>query len=64
VLILTRKVGEKILIDGGFENGGVTLTLLGIQQGQARIGIEAPESMIVDREEIHLKRQSEKWADR
>ena len=47
MLILTRKVGEKLVIG---EN--VTVTVLGIKGNQIRIGIDAPPEVQVHREEI------------
>jgi len=40
----------------------VTVTLLGVKGNQVRLGIEAPKSVKVQREEIYLaiKRQEEK----
>ncbi len=54
MLILTRRVGETILI--GDE---VRLTVLGIKGNQVRIGIEAPDAVAVHREEIYDKIQAE-----
>lgn len=47
MLILTRRVGEKLVIG---EN--VTITILGIKGNQIRIGIDAPAEVQVHREEI------------
>mgnify|MGYP001000629324 CR=1 FL=1 len=47
MLILTRRVGEKLVIG---EN--VTVTVLGVKGNQIRIGIEAPRSINIVREEI------------
>lgn len=55
MLILTRRIGESIMI--GDE---VTLTILGIQGNQLRIGINAPKHVEVHREEIYQKIQREK----
>lgn len=55
MLILTRRIGESIMI--GDE---VTLTILSIQGNQLRIGINAPKHVEVHREEIHQKIQREK----
>ncbi len=54
MLILTRKLGESITI--GDE---IKVTVLGIYGRQVRIGIEAPASIIVHREEVYLKIQEE-----
>jgi carbon storage regulator len=47
VLILTRRIGEKLIIG---EN--VTVTILGVKGRQIRIGIDAPRDVTVNREEI------------
>ena len=47
MLILTRRVGEKLVIG---EN--VVITVLGVKGNQIRIGIDAPPEVDVHREEI------------
>lgn len=54
MLILSRRLNEKLVIG---EN--ITVTLLGIQGNQARIGIDAPKDISVHREEIFLRIQAE-----
>lgn len=63
MLILTRKKGTKIVIDGNIEVMffGPAEGYSGISDNtQYRIGIKAPKHMIVDREEIHKLRVKEK----
>ena len=47
MLILTRRVGESLMI--GDE---VTMTVLGVKGNQVRIGVKAPKEVAVHREEI------------
>jgi carbon storage regulator len=47
MLILTRRVGEAVMI--GEE---VTVTVLGVKGNQVRIGVNAPKTVSVHREEI------------
>lgn len=54
MLILTRRVGERIAI-----GDDVFLTILEVRGRQVRVGIEAPAHMVVHREEIYRKIQEE-----
>jgi carbon storage regulator len=47
MLILTRRSGETIAI-----GNDITVTVLGINGNQVRIGIEAPRDVPVHREEV------------
>lgn len=54
MLILTRRVGESLMI--GDE---VNVTVLGIKGNQVRIGVNAPKDVSVHREEIYQRIQRE-----
>ena len=53
MLILTRKVGESIVI-----NDDIKVTILGVKGMQVRIGIDAPKDVQVHREEIFKRIQA------
>lgn len=54
MLILTRRIGESIVI-----GDDVFITILGIKGNQIRIGLDAPQSTTVHREEVYLRIQEE-----
>jgi carbon storage regulator len=54
MLLLTRRVGEKIII-----NGNIIITNMGARGNQVRIGIDAPKDVIVHREEVYERIESE-----
>ncbi len=55
MLILTRRIGESLML-----GDDVKVTVLGIKGVQVRIGIDAPKSLPVHREEIYQRIQNEK----
>lgn len=58
MLILTRRVGETIII-----NDDITITALGIKGNQVRLGINAPKEVSVHREEIYKRIKEEEAHD-
>ena len=48
MLILTRKSGESIVIDGR-----ISVTVVQIDRNTVKLGIQAPPEVIVHRQEIH-----------
>jgi carbon storage regulator len=50
VLVLSRKVGERILI-----GDRITVTVVKLGHGGVRLGIEAPPEMAVVREELAIE---------
>ena len=54
MLVLTRRVGQEIVI-----GEDIRITLLEIRGQQVRVGIAAPPSIRVDREEVQVRRQEE-----
>lgn len=57
MLILTRKAGETICI-----GDDVRVTIVEVVDNRIRVGIQAPKSVTVDREEIHIKKREERLA--
>jgi carbon storage regulator len=57
MLILTRRVGESVVI-----GEDVTVTVLGVKGNQVRIGINAPKTVAVHREEIFERIKSGRGA--
>jgi carbon storage regulator len=58
MLILTRRVGETVMI-----GNEVTVTVLGVKGNQVRIGINAPKNVAVHREEIYERIKREQQGD-
>lgn len=54
MLILTRRVGESVVI-----GDKVSVTVLGVKGNQVRLGVNAPRDVSVHREEIYAKIQQE-----
>jgi carbon storage regulator CsrA len=47
MLVLTRKLGQQLVI-----GDNVVVTVLSVRNGQVRLGIEAPRSVSIRREEL------------
>jgi len=52
MLVLTRKIGEEIIIDGS-----ILVTITAIKGDRVRIGVTAPPEIPVDRAEVHKRIQ-------
>jgi len=50
MLVLTRRIGETIVIDNQ-----IRVTVVSVGPGRVKIGIDAPANVRVDREEIHAR---------
>jgi carbon storage regulator len=55
MLVLTRKVGEEIVI-----GDNIRIKVVAVLGGKVRIGIVAPKDVTVDRQEVHDRRLE--WA--
>jgi carbon storage regulator len=54
MLVLTRRRGESVTI-----GPDIRVVVLGVKSGQVRLGIEAPHSVAVHREEVYARIQEE-----
>ena len=50
MLVLSRKVGERV-----YATGGIVVTIVSVNGGKVRIGFEAPSEVKFQREELVLK---------
>lgn len=50
MLVLTRKIGEKIVIDHS-----ITVTITAIDGNKVRIGVTAPPDVSINREEVQRR---------
>jgi len=51
MLVLSRRIGETIVI-----NGNIQVKVLSVQGNKVRLGVVAPETVSVDRQEVHERR--------
>jgi len=54
MLVLSRHNGERICI-----GNGIVITLVAARQNKAKIGIEAPPEILVDRQEVRDRKDAE-----
>ena len=55
MLILTRKVGESVLI-----GDDISISVLSVRGNQVKLGVQAPKEVSVHREEIYQRIQETK----
>ncbi len=51
MLVLTRRIGEEIVI-----GGEIRVQVISAQGGRIRLGVQAPANVSVDRSEVHVRR--------
>lgn len=58
MLILSRRPNESLRI-----GGNVVITVVGFSGNQIRLGITAPQNVVIDREEVHQRKMAENVTD-
>ncbi len=53
MLILTRRIGETVMI-----GDDIAITVLRVKGNQVRLGVDAPKTVSVQRQEIHQRIQN------
>lgn len=56
MLVLTRKIGQQVLIG----NGLVQMKVLNVVDGIISIGFSAPSHIEIDREEVYLRKLAQR----
>ena len=59
MLVLTRSIGERLIIN----NGEIKVSILEVKGNQVRLGIDAPRSVSIHREEIFDRIKAEDAED-
>ncbi|SFJ45589.1 carbon storage regulator, CsrA [Halobacillus dabanensis] len=54
MLVLNRKEGESVRV-----GDDITITVVGVEGGQVKLGIEAPKSMGIHRQEVYVAIEKE-----
>lgn len=60
MLVLSRNLNEKIDINGGFENGGITICICELRGDKVRLGFDCPKDVVIDRSEITERKKVER----
>lgn len=55
MLVLTRKIGQQVLLS----NGSIQMKVLNVVDGIISIGFNAPSHIDIDREEVFFKKQAQ-----
>ena len=58
MLILGRRLGQKVIVDGG----RMVIEVVGVRGGGVRLGFTAPLDVVIDREEIDERKRRERLA--
>lgn len=56
MLVLTRKVGQQVLIG----NGVIQMKVLRVDDDMISIGFKAPSNIDIDREEVYLRKAAKR----
>jgi carbon storage regulator len=53
MLVLSRRLGEEVIIDGN-----IRVTVVAVKGDRVRLGIAAPPAVPIDRQEVHDRRSA------
>jgi carbon storage regulator len=53
MLVLTRRIGEQVVI-----SGNIFVSVVAVHGNQVRLSFQAPDAVSIDRREVHERRQS------
>jgi len=62
MLLFARKLGESIIITAG--NDEIRVVITELDKNIAKVGIDAPRHIRIDREEVHLMIKSDKCGNK
>lgn len=62
MLVLSRKIGETVLLDSALLDSGIEIKITEISGDRVKIGITAPENIKVYREELYATIQENQTA--
>lgn len=59
MLILTRRIGETLVIDSK-----IRVTVLSVKGLHVRVGVAAPKTVAVDREEVFNRKRQKRYSEK
>lgn len=64
MLVLTRRLGQSIIITDPKTGDKITVTVADVRGDQVRVGVQAPRHLTVDRAEVAARKDAEKRPER
>lgn len=60
MLVLKRKIGKRIIITDKTNGTTIVITAVNVGGDSMKIGVDAPQHVVIDREEVHLAKLAER----